>query len=233
MAPPGWNHGSLFEGYGNGFKKLNYFALTLSRSFCMFHIPVSPILELKQLTTPDAPELFKLVQGSRRHLRKWLPWVDSNTREEHSLEFIRIMEQRCQDLQAIAFGIRREGLLCGVLDLHGWDKELGKAEMGYWLAENFQGRGIMVQCCEALLEFCFQQLQLLKVEIRFVLQNERSASVPVRLGFCREGILRQSARLHGQMVDMVVMGLLKKDWKLRRVEEASFSLLREEWRISR
>jgi ribosomal-protein-serine acetyltransferase len=56
-------------------------------------------------------------------------------------------------------------------------------------------------------------LKLNKVEIRFALPNEQSAQIPIRLGFTKEGILRHTAKLHGQYVDTVVMGILKQDWK--------------------
>lgn len=56
-------------------------------------------------------------------------------------------------------------------------------------------------------------MRLNKVEIRFVLQNDKSAQIPIKLGFTKEGILRQSAKLHGHYVDMVVMGMLRQDWK--------------------
>ncbi|WP_143309342.1 GNAT family N-acetyltransferase [Chitinophaga vietnamensis] len=179
----------------------------------MFEIPVSETIYLKQLQPQDAPLVFKQLDESRKHLRKFLPWVDYNTNEEHSLRFIQLMKRKTEEQEAVAFGIWSNRQFCGVIDLHEWDHQLQKAEIGYWIGESFQGQGIATAACKALINFAFKKLRLNKVEIRFVLQNERSGQIPIKLGFSKEGILRHSAKLHGQYVDMVVMGVLRQDWK--------------------
>lgn len=179
----------------------------------MLELAVSDTIKLKQLQPEDAPLLYQQMDNSRRSLRRFLPWVDYNTNEGHSLQFIEMMLRKAEDQEALAMGMWFENQLCGVIDLHGWDHLLQKIEVGYWIAETFQGKGIVMASCKALVSFAFAELKLNKVEIRFVLQNERSAKIPIKLGFTREGILRHSAKLHGQYVDMVVMGVLRQDWK--------------------
>lgn len=179
----------------------------------MLELPVNEMITLRQLEPGHAPTLFNQLDTSRRSLRRFLPWVDYNTNEEHSLRFIEMMMRKAEDQEAIAFGIWYQQELCGVVDLHCWDHQLDKAEIGYWLAEQFRGKGIAVNACKALISFAFQTLKLNKLEVRFALQNVESAQIPIRLGFVKEGILRHSAKLHGQYVDTVVMGILKQDWK--------------------
>ncbi|MCK7558611.1 GNAT family N-acetyltransferase [Chitinophaga sedimenti] len=179
----------------------------------MLELKVNEALCLRQLQPEHAPLVFRQIHTSRKTLRRFLPWVDYNTHEEHSLRFIQLMQRKADDQDAIAFGMWRGEELCGVIDLHNWDHNLQKAEIGYWIGDSFQGKGIVSNSCRALIRFAFKQLRLNKIEIRFVLQNERSAYIPIRLGFSREGILRHSAKLHGQYVDTVVMGMLKGDWK--------------------
>ncbi|MGX5818127.1 GNAT family N-acetyltransferase [Chitinophaga lutea] len=179
----------------------------------MLELPVNDALRLLQLQPAHAPALYALINASRKNLRKFLPWVDYNTNEEHSLRFIELMLRKTDEQDAVAFGIWENGRLCGVIDLHGWDHPLQKAEIGYWLGDGEQGKGIATAACKTIIQYAFSQLRLNKVEIRFVLQNEKSAKIPIKLGFTKEGILRQSAKLHGQYVDMVVMGMLRQDWK--------------------
>ncbi|SIO46713.1 GNAT family N-acetyltransferase [Chitinophaga niabensis] len=179
----------------------------------MLELPVNDTTLLRQLQPEHAPDLFLAVNTSRKALRKYLPWVDYNTTEEHSLRFIELMLRKASEQDAIAFGIWHGGHLCGVIDLHDWDHPLQKAEIGYWLTESFQGKGIVTNSCRTIISYAFAALRLNKVEIRFVLQNEKSAQIPIKLGFSKEGILRQSAKLHGHYVDMVVMGMLRRDWK--------------------
>jgi ribosomal-protein-serine acetyltransferase len=179
----------------------------------MLELAVSDHTILRQLQPENAPVLYRTIDISRKALRRFLPWVDYNTNEEHSLRFIEMMLRKADDQEAIAFGIWHEDQLCGVIDLHSWDHLLQKAEIGYWLAEHGRGKGIMQACCRSVISFAFQNIQLNKVEIRFALENDRSARIPIKLGFTKEGILRHNAKLHGQFVDTVVMGMLRKDWK--------------------
>ncbi|UPK70358.1 GNAT family N-acetyltransferase [Chitinophaga filiformis] len=179
----------------------------------MLELPVNETITLRQLQPGDAPTLFNQLDASRRSLRRFLPWVDYNTNEEHTLRFIEMMLRKAEDQEAIAFGIWYQAQLCGVIDLHCWDHQLDKAEIGYWLGEQFRSKGIAVSACKALVSFAFQTLKLNKIEVRFALQNIESAQIPIRLGFAKEGILRHSAKLHGQYADTVVMGILRQDWK--------------------
>jgi ribosomal-protein-serine acetyltransferase len=179
----------------------------------MLELTVNDTTSLRQLQPGHAPALFQLINASRKTLRKFLPWVDYNTTEEHSLRFIELMLRKADEQDAVAFGIWHTGELCGVIDLHGWDHALQKAEIGYWIVESQQGKGLAINSCKALISYAFAALRLNKVEVRFVLQNDKSAQIPIKLGFAKEGVLRQSAKLHGQYVDMVVMGMLRKDWK--------------------
>ncbi len=183
----------------------------------MLEIPVNTDIRLRQLQTEDAPALFRLIHDSRKTLRRYLPWVDYNTSEDHSHRFIELMLRKSDEQEAVAFGIWHHDVLCGVIDLHGWDHILQKAEIGYWIVNSHQGKGIVTAACRALIDYTFSTLRLNKVEIRFVLQNDKSAQIPIKLGFAREGILRESAKLHGQYVDMVVMGMLRHDWQKTRV----------------
>lgn len=179
----------------------------------MLEIKVNDQLSLRQLEPADAPLVYGQIDYSRKTLRKFLPWVDYNLKEDHSLRFIELMQRKAEEQDAIAFGMFKDAALCGVMDLHNWDHSLQKAEIGYWLGEAYRGKGIALACCHRLMQFGFEELHLNKIEIRFALQNERSSRIPIRLGFTREGILRHSAKLHGQLVDMVVMGMLKQDFR--------------------
>jgi ribosomal-protein-serine acetyltransferase len=179
----------------------------------MLEVTVNENIVLKQLQEKDAAAVYQQIDVSRKSLRRFLPWVDYNTNVEHSLRFIQMMERKTEEQDAVAFGIWKGEELCGVIDLHCWDHTLQKAEVGYWLGTNYQGKGIATDATKALITFAFKKLRLNKIEIRFVLQNQKSGQIPIKLGFAREGILRHSAKLHGQYTDMVIMGILKSDWQ--------------------
>lgn len=179
----------------------------------MLELNANDQTKLRQLQPEHASALFQLIHTSRKSLRRYLPWVDYNTTEEHSLRFIELMLRKADSEEAIAFGMWHNKTLCGVIDLHEWDHSLQKAEIGYWLAPDHQGKGIAITSCKTLISYAFAAMRCNKIEIRFALENHKSAQIPIKLGFVKEGILRQSAKLHGQYIDTVVMGMLRKDWK--------------------
>jgi ribosomal-protein-serine acetyltransferase len=100
--------------------------------------------------------------------------------------------------------------------MHAIDWANRKTSLGYWLAEPHQGRGIVTRGCAALLPYLFDELGLNCVEIGCAVGNARSAAIPERLGFTREGVLRQREWLYDHFVDHVVYSLLAWEWRQRR-----------------
>jgi ribosomal-protein-serine acetyltransferase len=54
--------------------------------------------------------------------------------------------------------------------------------VGYWMSADYQGRGIMTDCCKALLNYGFGALGLNRIEIRARTDNVKSRAIPIRLG---------------------------------------------------
>jgi ribosomal-protein-serine acetyltransferase len=86
------------------------------------------------------------------------------------------------------------------------------AYIGYWLGEEFQGKGIITKVAKDLTNYAFNHLNLYKVEIRAAVENKKSRCIPERLGFINEGIIRQSEWLYDHYVDTVVYGILNQEW---------------------
>lgn len=87
-----------------------------------------------------------------------------------------------------------------------------KTSIGYWLGAEFEGRGIMVRSCRALIDYLFKELKLNRVEIRTAPGNKKSQAIPKKLGFTEEGTIREYEKLYTQFVDHVVYSMLAKDW---------------------
>ena len=102
--------------------------------------------------------------------------------------------------------------------LVGWaqleiDLRARSAEVGYWLDAGFVGRGLVTRTVTALLDHAFGTLGLLRVGLRATVDNTRSRSVAERLGFTQEGILREAAAFPDERRDLVVYGLLAREWR--------------------
>ena len=91
--------------------------------------------------------------------------------------------------------------------------EARRTEIGYWLAEPQQGRGIMTRACRRFIDYLFDDVKLNRVEIRCATENDRSRAIPKRLGFKEEGVLRQVQMIHDRLVDHAVYGMLADEWR--------------------
>ena len=86
-----------------------------------------------------------------------------------------------------------------------------KTSFGYWLSPEFEGKGIVIRCVKELIEYAFYILDLNRIEISCAEDNSRSRALPEKLGFIKEGILRDYYYLNGDLHNLVVYSLLKSD----------------------
>jgi hypothetical protein len=102
-----------------------------------------------------------------------------------------------------------EGRLCGMVGYNRLDWDNRTAFIGYWLAKDAEGKGIVTRCCRALVDHAFTELGLNRVVIQVAVGNFRSQAIPDRLGFSREGIAREGEWLYDRYVDLAVNALLR------------------------
>ncbi len=178
-----------------------------------FSIPVREDLVLRFIRLDEAEALYALVDKNRAHLRQWLNWVDAQTSAESSRRNIAKRLERAEKGEARELGIFREGALIGSLGFNRISSENRKASIGYWITEEFQGKGIVTDCVKALISFGFKELNLHRIRIQCHVENKRSASIPERLGFTFEGIAREDEFLYDHFYDSRVYSVLEQNWK--------------------
>ncbi len=182
----------------------------------MVSILIDDDLQLRNYLPEDAGELFRVVNESRAHLRSWLGWIDGTTKPEHSLQFIQQSLHQLNAQEAIALGIFHHREIVGGIGMHHWDHHLRKAQIGYWMTKEYEGKGIATKCTARFIDFLFEKLNLNKIEIQFIVANHRSAAVTNRLGAKVEGILRESYLINGKLEDIVITGILKREWTMKQ-----------------
>ena len=70
----------------------------------------------------------------------------------------------------------------------------------------------MTRACAAMVSYAFREWPLNRVQIRCATGNVRSCAIPQRLGFTREGVIRQSEWLYDHFVDLVLYSMLASEW---------------------
>lgn len=89
---------------------------------------------------------------------------------------------------------------------------LKQAEIGFTLATAYQKRGYATEAVRAVLDRLFRVQGLHRVMGECDARNTRSAALLERLGFTREGLLRQQTYLKGEWTDDLLYGLLATEW---------------------
>ena len=167
-----------------------------------FHVTDSIVLRLLQ--EHHATEMFAVIEQNREHLRQWLSWLDGTTEVEHSRKFIK----QCLDdyLTSAAFicGIWHRNVFCGVVGHNSIDWENRCANLGYWLAKDHEGLGIITRCCQIFIDHAFQDYGLNRVEIHVATANEKSQAIAYRLGFKPSGILENAEWMYDHFVDHTI-----------------------------
>jgi ribosomal-protein-serine acetyltransferase len=170
-------------------------------------------LELRRVKVSDAVEIYKLIESCRQYLRQWLPWVDATGGVADTVLFINENQNKSLFDGREAYSLIFNNQIVGMIDLHNGDRFNKKAEIGYWLAEQFQGFGIVTAACKTLLNKSFFEYNLNRVVIRAAVGNIKSLHIPERLGFVKEGIEREGEAFQSGYQDLIVYSMLKREWK--------------------
>jgi len=178
---------------------------------------------LRQLTLNDTAELFAVVDANRAYLRQWLPWLDMTRSISDTRHFLDGSVQQCQNNHSIQAAILFEGRLAGVVGYHRIDWQNRSTLLGYWIAEKFQGRGLVTTSCRVLIDHAFASLNLHRIAITCATGNLRSRAIAERLGFTHEGRHRGAEWLYDHFIDHEVYSQLQKEWEARVISRMAES----------
>jgi len=193
-------------------RAIRHAVLTLTMPPFLSH-PLTAEAALALIELRHAPELTALVQRNHAHLYRWLSWVSEVYREKDARAFIRHGLRRFVTQNGLVTGIWVGEWLAGVADLHTVNWQARSASLGYWLGEEWQGRGLVTLACRALIHYAFDDLGLTRVEVHAATDNHRSRAIPERLGFRFEGVLPEAEWLHDHCVDHAVYALTAEEWR--------------------
>jgi len=134
---------------------------------------------------------------------------------EQAEEMLRLLQtpEEMPNFKRWGIELKAEGCLIGTCGYHKWKPQHHHAEIGYDLWPDYWGQGLMPEALTALLRFGFEELDLHRVEATTHTQNERSQRVLAKLGFRREGILREYYCRDGIYNDQVLFSLLRREWQ--------------------
>ncbi len=168
---------------------------------------------LRLFEEADADELYAVIDANREHLAARMPWVAFEHNPEDVLPFIRHTRRQIADNNGLQTAIvDADGAIVGAAGFHSVDWPNRKTTIGYWLARDHEGRGVVTSAVRALVDHAFGVWQLDRVAIQAAVDNARSRAIPERLGFREEGTLRAAERIGERRIDHVLYSMLSEDW---------------------
>jgi ribosomal-protein-serine acetyltransferase len=161
-------------------------------------------------------EFYKLIDKNRNHIGKTFPVTLANSDSlKKAKGFIEVSFDKDKKDEGCYFYARdlKTNTLIGYLCVKSIDVRISKCELGYFIDEDYQGKGITSKMVSEALDFCFNELLMNKVFICTSEVNLASQRIALKHNFQQEGILRDEFRNgDGELENTVYFGLLKSEY---------------------
>lgn len=175
----------------------------------------TPRLALRTVTPDDADALLHIF-GDPELTRYWgHATLADRTAAASLVDEIRAGTASGELLQwGITLGDTDE--LVGTCTLASLDRQHRRAEIGAALATEHHGRGYAEEAVRSVIDHGFQELDLHRITADVDPRNAPALRLVERLGFRKEGHLREHYRQHDEWQDGLLFGLLKREWEGRQ-----------------
>jgi len=163
---------------------------------------------LRWLTADDVDALYEIFSNPEVARYLAIPRQQSRADTEQFLDSI---HEGFRTSSLFQWGVERAGRVVGTCTLAGLDWQNRRAEIGFVLARDVWGQGLMPDALTAVIDHAFNDLELHRIEADVDPRNIASLRLLEKLGFRQEGYLRERYLKDGEIQDTVFFGLLRTD----------------------
>ncbi|MGQ0385091.1 MAG: GNAT family N-acetyltransferase [Gammaproteobacteria bacterium] len=174
----------------------------------------APRVRLRWMTENDVDAVFAIFSDPVM-MRFWAtPPMKERAEAE---KYLRNIHEGFAGKTLFQWGIERkeDERIIGSTTLFKLDSLNGRCEIGYGLASAWWKMGYMGEALPAVIQFAFDRLKMRRIEADVDPRNDNSLRTLGRLGFQREGLLRERWNVGGEIQDTVILGLLAREWRGR------------------
>jgi ribosomal-protein-alanine N-acetyltransferase len=179
---------------------------------------VTPRLVVRPPRTSDVVEIRRVLRANHEHLRPWNP-APSSTEDPSSITEVSksVLRQRRDWKHGTGYIFMvasREApqAFVGKIALNGIMRgAMCGAYLGYWMAAEEQGKGLVVEAIRAVLDFGFGPAGLHRVQAAIMPRNARSLRVIEKLGFRREGLAERYLQIAGKWEDHILFARTREE----------------------
>ena len=176
--------------------------MNLNTDFSKFPILETANLLLREVVEKDVEEVFFL--RSDKEIMKYIPRPLAKTKDE-ALVHIEVLRKAKENEEGINWAITQKGneTLIGIIGLYRIDKENFRSEVGYILHPAFQGKGILGEALQKVMEFAFTHCNFHTLTAVIDPRNSASERVLQRANFTKEAHFREDFYYDGEFLDSV------------------------------
>jgi len=178
----------------------------------------SPRLVLRPFRRKDTTPVHEAVRASLPELAEYLPWA-VNYQRSVTAQFIRDSIGAWASGRAFDFAIRtleKEDRHLGNVSVWFTSRVNSIGEVGYWIRSDATGQGFGTEATARALQIAFEELSMHRVVTRVAVGNLASERIVQKLGFLKEGTLRDEVKVGHKWLDHTVWGLLDREWRYER-----------------
>ena len=171
---------------------------------------------LRPFRRRDIDALYRAVRTSQTELARFLPWATRTYTRASAASFVKESIQSWREARAYDFAIRRPdrgGRHIGNVSIWHVSRTFRSGEIGYWIRTEETGLGIATEVTRAAVQIGFEELNMHRLILRIALGNSPSERIARKLGFVREGVLREEIKVGNRWLDHSVWGLLDHEYR--------------------
>lgn len=177
------------------------------------HIPelYTDRLYLRALLVSDAADMFDYAKDPE--VSRYLTW-SAHPNVNFTKKYLTFVGQqyRTGDFFDWAIVDRASGRMIGTCGFTCFHYESNSAEIGYVLHPDFRGRGLATEAARAVLTFGFEELNLHRIEARYMQENTASRKLMERVGMTFEGFAREAALIKGEYRTLGYCAILRREF---------------------
>jgi len=167
---------------------------------------------IRLLVEQDIESYYKLVQKNRSRLEAFFTGTTSKTKTyEDTQTFLSDMVQRTKEKTYFPYIIIDDtsNTIAGFLDLKNIDWNIPKSELGCYIDEDYEGKGISSEAVKIFCDYSFSEFKFKKIFLRTHPSNLAARNIAEKCGFEVEGILRREYKTtSGEIIDLIYYGKL-------------------------
>jgi len=173
----------------------------------MFIQKVDDEISLALVQESFASKYSELVADQLDYLSQWLAWPPHCTSEQDFRLFVQRVLHEYAEGKTVTCAIIYHGEIVGNCSCFDINYDTKSLEIGYWLSQCHQGKGIVTRVVKHLIEFAFNELKMEKVQLSAAVENTPSRKVAERAGMVLEGIVTNQEKVGERILDHAIYGI--------------------------